>query len=461
MKRGFRVLAFIVALAWGSLPLAQAAGDLNAKPAANGWQAPLYGFARDSEQWAEFMQELYEKHLYYGALSAALRSLQQYGDVDSKQAAFEILVRLVDIGLPIDVRAAFNSADIEPVGDPAFTDSFFLYKSIINSEKQIKRWADFYLGKVESKDFSKSLFFQSIEAYKAKKFDVARESLNQILKNHEKNPLRVSMIKKVVRTLARIYFEEEQYEKSLDIYKNFLLKLNPTVSLDWLEAAWNLYYLNRPNDALGMLYNLESKTFSDWVYFEKYLLLALIYKDYCRTDYLNGLAGRFQREFGPTLNAIQTGEPLKKITKLKQIYPKTDSPYQEQIEVIRGLENETPSLSRLSGRHEAMARSLYKTELSYRKRVAESLLDRALEANAKQVVLLSESLRFLGFDVAREKYNPDVLFQPEEKKNATSLLVKKSAKNQFTISWRQSGDFWRDERLIYKGSLSNLCQKTE
>ena len=68
---------------------------------------------------------------------------------------------------------------------------------------------------------------------------------------------------------------------------------------------------------------------------------------------------------------------------------------------------------------------------------------------------------FLGFDVAREKYNPDVIFQPEEKKTAAPLLVRRSSQKTFSIAWRQYSDFWRDERLLYRGQVPNLCMKRE
>jgi hypothetical protein len=438
--------------------LAQSEGTKTEK-AEEGWQAPLYKIAQNPEYWAEFQRELLNRNLFYGAMAAALRGLQYHGDVDSKQSSYEILVALLDQGLPIRVREAFHVGDIEPTGDPNFINSYYLYKSMLNAERGLTRWSEFYKKQITQTDFTKLYFFQAIQKYQEKKFSESRELLEKILAQNEKTPLKVGFLKKVTRTLARIYFEEENYKKSLDIYKNFLLRLNPITSLDWLEAAWNAYYLNEHAEAIGYLYNLESKTFSDWEYFERYLLLALIYKDFCNTDLLKALSRRFKDRFGETLQKIRMGEPLRKIPKLLEIYPKGSFQFIEETELIRGLESESKQISVLPSRFEPAARFLYRSEISYIKRNREMKLDDALSKAAEQVVMLYESLRFLGFDIAREKFNPDVIFQQEDKRRASStLLVKRNSKAEtYELAWRQYGDYWRDERMLYRGKITNLC----
>ncbi len=85
--------------------------------------------------------------------------------------------------------------------------------------------------------------------------------------------------------------------------------------------------------------------------------------------------------------------------------------------------------------------------------------DAALETLANHLVILGESLRFLKFDVAREKFNPDRVFRPETKKSA--ILVEDVDEMQFRLHWTQMGDYWRDERLNYKGLVANVCDEPE
>src|SRR5262249_4791115 len=159
---------------------------------------------------------------------------------------------------------------------------------------------------------------------------------------------RAAMAKRTARTLARVYFDQGEHAKAWDIYANFLLKLNPAQPSDWVEAAWNLYRLKRPAEALGMLYNLESKAAaSTFVNLEKYRLRALVYRSLCQPAAADSLIESFDKEFGKTLEGIKRGEPLSRLDQLVRIEVPENLEYRQLSLAIPYLNAELAQVGQL------------------------------------------------------------------------------------------------------------------
>src|SRR5262249_3187973 len=147
-------------------------------------------------------------------------------------------------------RGIFVTGDIEPKPDTErgpnydFANSYYMYKALVALDKGVKKWGDSYLVTVDTENFIKYTFYQAIEAYRKKDLATAETLLQKVLSKKPQDRY-LSLEKKAARTLARIYFEQEQYARSYDIYRNFLLRVNPLEPNDWMEAAWDLYYLKR------------------------------------------------------------------------------------------------------------------------------------------------------------------------------------------------------------------------
>ena len=89
---------------------------------------------------------------------------------------------------------------------------------------------------------------------------------------------------------------------------------------------------------------------------------------------------------------------------------------------------------------------------------AEAYTDEATARAAERLLMMSEQLRFLQFDVQREKFNPNTVFQPTPAAPAiTPALVGESTEVGYNIHWIQLDDFWRDERNKYRANTVNRC----
>lgn len=407
-----------------------------------------------AEKWVELVTHLKENKMNYGAVAGSKRILEYFADMKSKQFAYQSIVELIDFGYPFNLRSVFMAGDLELTEKENFSQSYNLYKATLDLDKNMPKWANNYFSRVDKENFPKYLFYLALTAFNEKKLDESLVNLDKALAGLQ-DPLQISLTKKVSRTMARIYYEQTRYKEAFDIYQNYLLKMNPIEPGDWLEGAWSLYRLGRFDEALGYLYNLEAKELSEEAYLEKYIIRALIYREKCATDYTLKLGQAFEKDYGDTISKIKLGESLKNLPQLKKIVDR-NSEYRRVIKNIFELQEEGKRVSKLPGELRQIANYLYTSEVKNQLKNQIAHEDLALTSAARQLVIMGESLRFLQFDVEREQYNPDKVFAapPPPPEN----LVENLPDNRFMLHWLQWGDYWRDERTLYRGILKNRCE---
>jgi tetratricopeptide (TPR) repeat protein len=423
------------------------------------WLSTIPKFAEDAKLWRKLIEEMKDKHFKYGQLAVGNRLITFFADLETKEFAFRTIVDLIDEGYPFPTRKFFISGDIEPMAEDGFQDSYNLYKAMVNVEKKTEKWATYYFSKLNKEKSPKYLFYQAVDLYRQKKLPEAVLILHKVLENYTKDPKQVVFAKKVARTLARIYYEQGEFEKAADIYMSFLLRTNPVTPSDYMEAAWAFFRIRHYDDALGVLYNMESKAAHHLIFLEKYIIRALVYRDYCGVTTTESLINSFEKEFGAVIDGIKMGEPLRKFPILGRVEHAETAEYRQVVKSLDELSREKANVEDLDSSVRELANYLYDSEIKMLARQKGLYEDAALETLANHLVILGESLRFLKFDVAREKFNPDRVFRPESPKS--KILVEDIDELQFRLHWTQMGDYWRDERLNYKGLIANICDEPE
>jgi len=444
MKKKILLLTFII---YSTLPWAGVK-----------WEGTLPKIAQDQKSWEILLDELLEKEMYYGALVTAYRGLLYYNDLTIKQKAYKTIITIIDRGYPENILNMFVTGDIEPADNADFVNSYNFYKAIANEAKGMQRWADDFFANIDKENFYKYLFYQAVQAYANNDYPKAITLLEKILKLplEEKH---LPFIKKVARTLARVYFKQENYLKSLDIYESFLTKLNPITPSDWLEMGWNLYYLKRYQESLGILYNLESLVVTPPYNLENYIIRALVYLDLCATDNVEKLITKFQKTYDVAIQGIINGKPLRNYKDLLLIFSNQNKNFYDTQNVMTNLMTEyNTHLKKLSADAQPLAAFIYKSEYLMLTKKINFYLENVYNASATQLIMTAESLKFLKFSVMREKFNPDTVFNSiisQEFKNSFEDTGDKG----FTLIWEQRGDYWRDERNKFFGDISNQCVK--
>ncbi len=416
------------------------------------WKGSISDEFRNENLWKELIGELSHKRMNYGLLAAAERLLILFSSASSKEIAYRTIVALIDAGFPYSLNELFQFGDIDSDIKDAFMESYNFYKSIINKNKKMEKWAKYYLEKINIKTSKKYRFYNAIEKYKAKNLDESKNILYSLLSEKVSSNEQVFM-KKVARTLARILFEERKFVESLAIYEDFLLKTNPVTPTDWLESAWTLYHLKRYEKALGNLYNLESSKIIN-VNLEKYIIRALIYRDTCSTNNMEELLKSYEKDFNKAIVGIKSGGTLLDFEKLKILSDINPNSYQEVYFKLKELNSEKDRITELQSKFQKLANYLYSSEIKRLQGIVEYYMEKLTRESANKLLMLNESIRFLTYDVERQKYNPDAVFV-EKQENSSDI----KGIDDFEIRWKQTGDYWGNERTKYIALLKNQCVK--
>ena len=433
------------------------------------WTGTIPPIAQDQTAWPPLLDALLEEKMYFGAAAAARRMTTFFQEITVREKAYRSLAQLTNIGYPISLRAIFSSSDLEPdpgninsAEDYEFVNTYYLYKLMSSESSHLTKWASDFLSRIDQKHHPRYLFYRALQAYEKNDLKGAVEQITEILeliKSNQNDLIQMPSLffmKTVLRTLARIYFEQENYEKSLEIYEAFLLKLNPIVPMDYLEAAWDYYYLKKYDQALGALYNLESKAGQQLALsLEKYSLRALIYRESCAVPQIDSLIRSYQQAFGSWIALIKNGKSYNtSLGLLNRIQLDENSSYRQTSIYVDNLVEEQTKISSLPKKIQFLAGYLYSSELTLSRQQLLTFRDQATTSLATQLISIEEQMKFLSFDITRSKYNPDNLFKEDDIK---SSVVKPGAEDTFEIHWGQYGDFWMDERNNYKGLLINRC----
>ena len=407
------------------------------------------------------MDRLHDQKKYYGSLTVAKRALLFFGDVQTKTAAYKQIIDIVNLGYSDSVLPLFVTGDLQPDGglpgtpDYEFSNNYNFYKFLLNQEKNLPRWAKNYLEQIDQEKFSKYSFYQAMQFYQDKKLDEADKLLTKILSKDFIDG-DIHLVKKVARTQGRIRFEKKDYAGSLEIYEKFLLKTNPVTPSDYLEAAWNLFYLKRYQEALGYVYNLESKISQNRYNLEVFELRGLIYRNLCADQQTNLLAVSFRNLFNPIVLGVKLGVPLKNYPILDRIEVPQTAEFRAMRNAVNELKAEQKALSGLTTEEKKVAQLVYGQEIALLNTQLALDEDAMRESAAEQVILLSEKIRFLKFEVVEQRYDPEAVFKQEDE--ATPALLPVRGQDQIELRWKQFGDYWRDERLEYRSTVQDRCK---
>ncbi len=414
------------------------------------WTGKIPNFANEPERWKDLVDDLYKKGYYYGVIDASERMLKFFEDKETLEYLYAKIIDTVDKGYVHSTVHLFGPSQIE-LEDPYRSQTYYIYKALINYDRGTDKWAEAYLKNVDKEKFPKFRFSRALAAYSEDDVEDAFKKYQEVLSSVDADTPR-PLIVKSIRNLARIHFEKREFEKAKDIYESVLLRLNPIQPSDWLEAAWTRYRLGEYPEVLGHLYNLESESGKGTIHLDKYIMRALSYVSTCDIENVKKVHASFEKDLGGVVRAIKQGRAITRHPVWKNIYNPEALKYREKHQILDRLVSERKQIKALKRSNRALASYLYDSAIARTQVEARYFQEQAVESTAREVIYLSESLRFLGFQAQRERYSPLKVFNLDDK--APTI---EEVEGQLKIRWPQFGDYWRDERLLLKGKLVDQC----
>jgi hypothetical protein len=396
------------------------------------WKGFLDKKYEDIKLWKSAITLLQEKQMPITAFLMTVKMNQFFQEPEAKEFIFKTQIDFVNSGFPFPIFDYFNFANIEPSLELSWSPQFYLYKGLFFSGKKNEYWSKYYFNKIKETKNPTLSFYEVIELYKNGNLKEAKKKLEAWLKEYSKEGDEV-LTKKVIRTLARIEFEQENYAKSFQLYDDFLLKTKIIDPQDYLEAAWSAFYLKKYERALGFLHNLDSENNKNRVGLERYLLKGMIFKNLCDAASLGQVIQDYEQKYVDVLSGIRKGLPLKNIAPLQLALFQDDAGLKRTQYFLSELKKENNFISRLPSSTRNFSKEFVVNEFLELQKEFTFYEDETLKKAAEQFIFLSEKLKFLDTEISRQLIEAKISAKP-------SSQQKEIKKEQ--VVWKQEKVFY-------------------
>lgn len=205
------------------------------------------------------------------------------------------------------VRGFVASSDFGKL--PGSVEAFIHFEQGLNSlQNGLTEWADARLGAIPktSPYYARAQYVQAVRLVAERKLEDGEKDLEKIL---ELKRLPRDLETDVRRSLARIRFEQRDFEGALEHYET-IRQLAPDDPGLLLEMAWSHYYLGDSRRALGLLLALDAPVYQDLIAPERFLLEALCLRRLCQFKPARRAAVRLRSRHGDAIEDLYNGVPL-------------------------------------------------------------------------------------------------------------------------------------------------------
>ena len=393
-----------------------------------------------------------------------------------------INISVLVFGIIYVVIPFYLTIDLNLSALPEELQGFYLYfrgKNLFDEKEYAKALKYFSSVSDLNSFYHKALFYRSVceEALGLLKESITHFEL--LLEELEKNLSSENMRDQVILNLGRIYYEKENFEKSIEYYS--LLSRN---SVFWLEAifegAWAFALIKNPNSTLGNLHTVLSPFYFKKINPEAHVLKAIILLKLCYYDEVKVLLDEFQLKFKPIekslvdfLAKIDKGvgtafDYVKDENHAHETYfvvekSKELSAYKKTVIFLENLEVEEEELKThfKSSVREGIYRKVLKVKTEILATVdrkiintAKSYLDELKEMFEQTILIEADSLLQ---KISRIKKELNIITFKSEEEFIGGM--QKLVLGQALEYWPFDGEYWKDDLGGYVYNIPNLCKK--
>ncbi len=339
---------------------------------------------------------------------------------------------------------------------PSKIQSFVSYnQAVYNSAYGFDKWATPEYGKIHK--FSYWHFqwmYLSALAYINKNVP---ETALQIFKAIADDPMAPQSIKdKANINIARLIFEEGQFEQSLELYNQLALDIREKGRV-LLERAWATYYLKDYSQALGMLRALEAPYFDASINSESYILEMVIYKQLCHYETVIETVDRFNNRFKSAFDTIQKRRPLEGNETIARM-ALMEYDIQDQANFVDQLRREYDDLKAYNWKQFPFFEDMLSKYVSKDKEMQIRLKDDVIRKSpriAEDLLDAKEQVDFLDYSAKLDALR---IVRKGENRNYTSEKINYLKFD--TMFWLFGGEYWLDELPDFKVLITSQCDNS-
>jgi tetratricopeptide (TPR) repeat protein len=211
------------------------------------------------------------------------------------------------------------------------------YKGLDLARRGRDDWAEVHFEAIEESSpyWARAQYVHAVRLVADGNYTAAIEALEKLEKVEN---IQEDQRREVVRSLARIAFDEQRFDDALGYYLQ-LQELAPDDPDILLEMAWTQFYLGDSRKTLGLIVALDAPVHGEFISPSRYLLEALALRRLCQFGAAREAAVRLERRYQDVLEDIGKGtlpEEIPELVKAARLRGRS----QPNAEVMRSLDTE-------------------------------------------------------------------------------------------------------------------------
>jgi len=327
------------------------------------------------------------------------------------------------------------------------------HQGMCNWEKGYIDWGNAQFSMIPEKSpyYLKYRFELARLKIQQKQIDQGIQILSEILKTPRIDP---DLRARCLITLARLHFEQQQYEKADALYKS-IAKFQEDQSRFLLERAWTQFHLNHPNQAMGLLIALKAPDFETQITPEFFLLKSLIYKQIC--NYKNALAivDEWNTAYKKLIEGIRLRKTLVHHADIMPLLLHKKS-IKKILSIIHRLAHERKLAENYPDKQVAESlTTIYELFIQKYAHELNMLAQKSYVDLSNQLLAFEENMRLMHYEIGLSMY--------QRVKQSRSVTEKQPLKEKFEqpVIYPFIGEYWNDELDHLRVSLTDKCQTPE
>lgn len=335
----------------------------------------------------------------------------------------------------------------------ALKDFIHYHQGVFDWENGFDEWGDHHFSKIHPKSYYHHKFM-----YQKALYDVARDDIDSaiaILKDIDEAEFEGEDLKNDVRkTLARLLYEKEEYQRSDELYQEISHNIVYQAQ-NLLERSWAQYRMGHQEKAMGLLYAFKAPVYRNYFTPEYFLLKSFIYKDVCHYQRALAVIDEFREHYRDSLDIVYTRKEIRenhvlllallgqrKIGKLWKFLRLLDKE-QQRLERI-----EDPELK-------AYLEKIYALTIDQKRKEFQLMIEEKYEALGNELLEYEEKADLMAYEVGLDMYQRVYQYHYTEEKD--NKETKKRVAKHYKAFYPFQGEFWNDELNAYKVTLDDKC----
>lgn len=403
-------------------------------------------------------QSLFKLGYYYAASEYFYTVVRGAGNTEFIKGSLEQVKEMVEKDYPYDSRLLIDdlifSSEFAFL-TPELSDFVNYQQGVLNFRYGYNRWAKRHFDRIQPETYYsyRVQYINAVELIKKEKIQEAMAILQKIIEADFDD---VDLKARARQTVARLLYEQKQFEESLLAYTAVDSPITKQAST-FMEKGWNYYFLKDYPKSLGSLHALGAPIYKGYFDAEKFIIRMLIYKEYCLYGAARLSVEDYQKEYGEAVKLIKTRGDLSQSERLLNALFWSEG-IKQRYDFLQAVMKEQENMQGRKAWKEQGLRDylvkLYDLKVKEIKQSLQADMYDGLQAVSERLLDEDEQINLMNYEIRLDELKRVKMFEGINLSQEEKLPLT----HDKTIYWHFDDEFWTDELQDYKYMIKDECK---